>query len=83
MPIDELIVLRGNPDLDIFQIIYCKDNLDFIKKNGITKTVIIEGVKICISHGSPYNVRDLVYYDSYSLFERLINDFNADVYLFY
>ena len=59
-----------------------KDNLDFIKKNGITKTVIIEGVKICISHGSPYNVRDLVYYDSYSLFDRLINDFNADVYLF-
>lgn len=59
-----------------------KDNLEFIKKNEITKTVTIEGIKICISHGSPYKVRDLVYHDSYSLFDRLINDFNADVYLF-
>lgn len=59
-----------------------KDNLEFIKKNEITKTVTIEGIKICISHGSPYKVRDLVYHDSYSLFDRLIKDFNADVYLF-
>lgn len=59
-----------------------QDNLDFIKKNDITKVVTINNVRICISHGSPYNVRDLVYKDDYPLFDKLIKDFNADVYLF-
>lgn len=59
-----------------------QDNLDFIKKNDITKLITINNVRICISHGSPYNVRDLVYNNDYPLFDRLIKDFNVDVYLF-
>ena len=57
-------------------------NLEFIKNNPTTKISTIAGKKICISHGSPYKVRELVYANSYQLFDKLIEDFACDVYLF-
>lgn len=58
------------------------ENKEFISKLPIYKIITIENVKICMSHGSPYHVRDLVAHDDYTLFDKLISDFDCDVYLF-
>ncbi len=58
------------------------NNLDFIKKLPIYKIIEIESVKICISHGTPYQVDGRIWSDSFNLFEKLIADFNCDVYVF-
>lgn len=59
-----------------------KENKEFISKLPIYKIITIENQKICISHGSPYNVRDLVAKNDYDMFDKLIDDFNCDIYLF-
>lgn len=59
-----------------------KENLDYLKTLNIYKIITINNVKICISHGSPYNIRDLVCFNSYEIFDKLIADFNCDIYLF-
>jgi putative phosphoesterase len=59
-----------------------KENLDFIKKLDIYKIVEIEGKKVCISHSSPYNVRGNIQEDSYQMFDKIIKDYPADIYLF-
>lgn len=53
--------------------------LKSLKNHGILE---IDGVKILVTHGSPYNVRDMVYPNNHQLFTKLINDYQADVYLF-
>ena len=58
------------------------NSLEYLKTLPITKTIKVEGLSICISHGSPYNVRDLIYKDSKHFFNKIIKDFPADVYLF-
>lgn len=57
-------------------------NWEFIKNNPTSKIVNVAVIKICVSHGSPYKVRELVYADDYELFDKLIKDFGCDVYLF-
>lgn len=59
-----------------------KENINYLKTLNTYKIITIDKIKICISHGSPYNIRDLIYSDSYEKFDRLINDFNCDVYFF-
>jgi len=59
-----------------------KDNLNFISNLPIYKIIEIDGVKICISHGSPYGVSDEVYAGNYELFDKLIKEKPCDVYLF-
>ena len=58
------------------------NSLEYLKTLPITKTIKVEGLSICISHGSPYNVRDLIYKESKHFFNKIIKDFPADVYLF-
>lgn len=57
-------------------------NLSYLKKLPMYKLITLENVKICISHGSPYNIRECVTPDDYALFDKLIADFNCDIYLF-
>lgn len=59
-----------------------KENINYLQSLPIVKIVVINNKKICLSHGSPYNVRDTVNKESYELFDKLIIDFNADIYLF-
>ena len=58
------------------------ESMAFLKSLYNYKVIEIEGKKICFSHGSPYNVRDMVSAESEELFDRMINDFPADIYLF-
>lgn len=58
------------------------ENKEFISKLPIYKITTIEDVKICISHGSPYRVNEIVESNNYELFDKLIKDFDCDVYLF-
>jgi predicted phosphodiesterase len=59
-----------------------KDNLDFIKSLDICKIINVDGRKICMSHSNPYKTRGYITEDSFEEFDKFINDFNADVYLF-
>lgn len=76
---------QNNPQFSMihytFQNISLK-NMNFLKTLPNYRIVNIAGVKICISHGSPYNIRDLVRFDSEDLFDSLIKDYDADIYLF-
>lgn len=59
-----------------------KDNLDYIKSLEISKIFDVSNKKICMSHGSPYSDRARVFKDSYEEFDKLITDYNCDIYLF-
>lgn len=58
------------------------ESIEFLQGLDIYKIITLENKKICMSHGSPYLVRDEVYKDSYDIFDKLIDDFNCDIYLF-
>lgn len=58
-----------------------KRNMDYIKGLEKYKIVEIEGKRICFFHGSPYNTRDSIFKDSYEMFNRIIKDFDCDIYL--
>ena len=59
-----------------------KENLEYLKTLPIYRILTINNKKICISHSSPYNVKGDVYFDSYEIFDKLINDYDCDIYLF-
>ena len=59
-----------------------KDNISYLNSLDITKVVEVEGKRICLSHGSPYLVNEHVISDSYETFDRIIEDFDCDMYLF-
>lgn len=56
--------------------------LSFLKTLPYYKVIEIEGKHICFSHGSPYYVRDRVFEDRESLFDVMLRDFPADIYIF-
>ena len=58
------------------------DNKKYLKTLPIYKIIKVEGKKICLSHGTPYQVDGKALIDSYFLFDKLINDFDCDIYLF-
>ena len=58
-----------------------KKNINFIEGLGIYKIITLENKKICLAHGTPYNVRESALKDSYEIFDRLIKDFDCDIYL--
>ncbi len=58
------------------------ENLGFLKKLPIYQIIEIKNKRICFCHGSPYHVKDEVFNKSLTLFDRLIADFDCDVYLF-
>ncbi len=60
-----------------------KDNLAYIKSLEISKIFDIANKKICISHSTPYDIRGgRVIEGNYEIFDKLIADFNCDIYLF-
>lgn len=58
------------------------ENKAFLKTLPIFKIINIENKKICFSHGTPFNVRKLVNNNSYDVFDKLIDNFSCDIYLF-
>lgn len=59
-----------------------KINLNYIKKLPNFMCFTINEFKICISHGGPYNISETIYQDSFDKFDKLIDDFDSDIYLF-
>lgn len=59
-----------------------EENLKFIQNLSTSKLIKLNGTKILMSHGSPYNTKDITTKDSYQTFDTLINDYDADIYLF-
>ena len=59
-----------------------KSSFDFLKKLPKYKIINIENKRICISHGSPYNIKDAIRPYNMELFDKLIKDFDCDIYLF-
>ena len=59
-----------------------EENKQYLKVLDIYKIINIEGLKICISHGTPYNVREGIRPHMTDLFDKLIDDYNCDIYLF-
>ena len=59
-----------------------EENIEYLKTLPTTKVINICNKKICMSHGSPYKSRDIITNTSYEMFDKLIKDYNADIYLF-
>lgn len=59
-----------------------KENLEFLKHLPITKTINIANKKICMSHGSPYQARDIIAKNSTNRFSNMIKDYPADIFVF-
>lgn len=59
-----------------------KENLEYLKTLPIYQIIGLADKKICISHSSPYNVSGDVFYNSYDVFDKLIEDYPCDIYLF-
>ena len=59
-----------------------EENKNILKTLAIFKIINIENKRICFSHGTPFNVRELVNSNSYDVFEELIDKFSCDIYLF-
>ncbi len=59
-----------------------EENIDFLKRIPLYQIIGVKNKRICFSHASPYNVKDEVLANDYQLFDKLIADFDCDVYLF-
>ena len=59
-----------------------EENLEYLKKLPTSKVVTINNKKILLSHGSPYNTKDIINQSSISAFNKLLNDYDADIFLF-
>lgn len=59
-----------------------EENLEYLKKLPTSKIVTINNKKILLSHGSPYNTKDIINQTSMSTFNKLLNDYDADIFLF-
>lgn len=79
------VVWEGNPRYRNKLFTYNElsdENKSYIKKLPIYKIIQVDDKKICFSHGTPYQVDGQVLANSYDLFDKLIMDFNCDIYLF-
>lgn len=68
-------------------LIYCcehlnKENLEFIKTLDMYKIIDIEGKKICMSHSRPDALESCIIHNSYKEFDKLIENYPADIYIF-
>ena len=57
-------------------------NRDYIKKLPPYRIITCNGKKICLSHGIPFNSRECVNFDSFAIFDKLMEKYPCDVYLF-
>lgn len=58
-----------------------KENLEYLKSLPNYMIVYINGKKLCLSHGTPFNSRDIVFHNSFAIFDKLISSYNCDIYL--
>lgn len=59
-----------------------KENIDYIKSLPSYKLITLNSKKICLSHGTPFHIREIVNANSFDIFDKLIAVFNCDIYLF-
>lgn len=59
-----------------------KDNIEFLKTLHTSKLININNKKILLSHGSPYDTKDNITSTSFTTFNNLLKDYNADIFLF-
>ena len=59
-----------------------KENIKYLKLLNKTQTIKVNNKIICLSHGSPYKTRDSLNQNSKEVFNNLIKDYSADIYLF-
>lgn len=57
-------------------------NINYLKSLPHFKIITLNNKKICLSHGTPFNTREIVNHNSFDVFDRLIQGFNCDIYLF-
>ncbi len=75
------ITAKNYPLFYTYSTLY-KENIKYLMKIPYEKVINIENKKIMIMHGSIDNVRKGVYEDSFEIFDELINEVNADIFLF-
>ncbi len=59
-----------------------KENKEYLLSLPTYKIIEIESKKICISHGTPFNVREYIDSNSKKIFDELIEKYPCDIYLF-
>ncbi len=59
-----------------------KDNIEYLKTLKHYEIINLNNKRICLSHGTPNNPRQSVFFNSYNIFDSLIKAYNCDVYLF-
>lgn len=57
------------------------ENMQYLKTLPQYKIINLYGKKICLAHGSPTNPREIILPNSVDLFDRLIDEYNCDIYL--
>lgn len=62
--------------------ILTEENKQYINSLPYFQIIRIENKKIFLIHASPYNMTGLITEDSYDIFDKLIRDFDCDIYLF-
>jgi len=58
-----------------------EENMSYIKSLSIYKLIEIEGKKILMMHGSPSDVNEMIWNDDFDVFDKFIEEFDADIYL--
>ena len=58
-----------------------QDSIEYLETLPIYKIINIGGKKICMAHNTPYGLRGNVLEDNFEMFDRLVDDFDCDVYL--
>jgi len=59
-----------------------KENIEYLETLPIYRVITLADKKICMSHNTPYGLRGLVFGDNYEMFDKLIEDYDCDIYLF-
>ncbi len=58
------------------------ENLKYIESLPIFDIFSLYGKRICVSHGTPYNVGEIIDQNSFDIFDKLVRDYKCDIYLF-
>ena len=57
-----------------------KDNIEYLKTLKHYEIINLNNKRICLSHGTPNNPRQSVFFNSYNIFDSLIKAYNCDVF---
>lgn len=59
-----------------------KKNMEYLKSLPSYKIITLYNKKICLCHGTPFDVREIVHNDSFDIFDKLIQKYDCDIYFF-